>query len=43
MRLLVVEDELDLRDSLMRALREDGYAVDGAADGNEGLYKAGTC
>ncbi len=40
MRLLVVEDEADLRASLVRALREEGYAVDGAGDGEEGLYKA---
>jgi two-component system, OmpR family, response regulator len=40
MRVLVVEDEADLRASLVRALREDGYAVDDAADGDEGLYKA---
>lgn len=40
MRVLVVEDEPDLLASLMQALREDGYAVDGAADGEEGLFKA---
>lgn len=40
MRLLVVEDEPDLLASLARALREEGYAVDTAADGEEGLYKA---
>jgi two-component system, OmpR family, response regulator len=40
MRVLVVEDEPDLLASLVRALREDGYAVDGAADGDEGLFKA---
>ena len=40
MRVLVVEDEPDLLDSLVKALREDGYAVDAAADGEEGLYKA---
>ena len=40
MRILAVEDEPDLLDSLMVALREDGYAVDGAPDGEEGLYKA---
>jgi len=40
MRVLAVEDEPDLLGSLMRALREDDYAVDGAADGEEGLYKA---
>ncbi len=40
MRVLVVEDEPDLLDSLLKALREDGYAADGAADGEDGLYKA---
>lgn len=40
MRVLVVEDEPDLRASLGRALRDDGYAVDDAPDGEEGLYKA---
>jgi two-component system OmpR family response regulator len=40
MRLLVIEDEADLLASLARALREEGYAVDTAADGAEGLYKA---
>jgi two-component system, OmpR family, response regulator len=43
MRVLVVEDEPDLLGSLMKALREDGYAVDGAPDGEEGLYKAEGC
>ncbi|HTL55153.1 MAG TPA: response regulator transcription factor [Candidatus Limnocylindrales bacterium] len=40
MRVLVVEDEPDLLGSLLKALREDDYAVDGAPDGEEGLYKA---
>src|SRR5204863_986709 len=40
MRILVVEDEIDLLTSLAKALREEGYAVDTAADGEEGLYKA---
>ncbi|HZR19341.1 MAG TPA: response regulator transcription factor [Verrucomicrobiae bacterium] len=40
MRVLVVEDEPDLLGSLLQAVREDGYAADGAADGEEGLYKA---
>ena len=40
MRLLVVEDEEDLRRGLEQALREEGYAVDAAPDGKEGLYKA---
>lgn len=40
MRLLVVEDEPDLLAGLARALRKQGYSVDTAADGEEGLYKA---
>lgn len=40
MRVLVIEDEPDLLASLLQAVREDGYAADGAADGEEGLYKA---
>lgn len=42
MRLLVVEDDPDLLPSLLKALGEEGYAVDGAANGPEGLYKAET-
>jgi len=40
MRLLVVEDEPDLVSGLLRALRKEGYSVDSACDGAEGLYKA---
>ena len=40
MRLLVVEDEPDLLAGLARALRKQGYAVDTATDGEDGLYKA---
>ncbi|WP_321475288.1 response regulator transcription factor [uncultured Paludibaculum sp.] len=40
MRVLIVEDEPDLLMSLLRAVRDEGYAADGAADGVEGLYKA---
>lgn len=40
MRLLVVEDELDLSRIVSTSLREEGYAVDVAEDGEEGLYKA---
>lgn len=40
MRLLVVEDEPDLLAGLARALRKQGYAVDTAADGEDGLSKA---
>lgn len=40
MRILIVEDEPDLLSGLAQALREEGYAVDTAADGEDGLYKA---
>src|ERR1043165_6357096 len=40
MRILIVEDEPDLLRSLAQALREEGYAVDTAPDGEEGIYKA---
>ena len=39
MRVLVVEDERDLAHALRRALEEEQFAVDLAADGEEGLYK----
>lgn len=42
MRVLVVEDEPELLSVVCQALRENGYAVDGAADGEEGLYRATT-
>jgi two-component system OmpR family response regulator len=42
MRLLVVEDEVDLLASLAQALREDGYAVDTADNGDDGYFKAKT-
>ena len=35
MRILVVEDEEDLRDSIVEGLRLDAYAVDGCGDGLE--------
>jgi two-component system OmpR family response regulator len=38
MRLLVVEDTRDLAAQLRRALQESGFAVDLAADGEEGLH-----
>ncbi len=40
MRVLVVEDEPDLLTGLSQALRDEGYAVDTATDGQEGLFKA---
>lgn len=36
----MVEDEVRLLCSLSKALREEGYAVDGAESGHLGLYKA---
>lgn len=38
MRLLVVEDEKLLRESLVEQLKKAGFNVDAAADGEEGLY-----
>jgi DNA-binding response OmpR family regulator len=40
MRVLVVEDELDLADAIARGLRREGYAVDLAHAGDEALAKA---
>lgn len=40
MRVLVIEDECELLAAVTRALREEGYAVDEAADGEDGLFKA---
>ncbi|GAB4215921.1 MAG: response regulator transcription factor [Rhodoferax sp.] len=40
MRLLLVEDEAALRGSLQTQLQAQGYQVQGAADGAEGLYWA---
>ena len=40
MRILVVEDEPRLLQTLAKALREEGYAVDTADAGDDGLYKA---
>jgi two-component system, OmpR family, response regulator len=40
MRVLVVEDEVRMAGLLRRALREEGHAVDVAADGPEGLWLA---
>jgi two-component system, OmpR family, response regulator len=40
MRVLIVEDEPRMADALRRGLRDEGYAVDLAADGEEALWKA---
>ena len=38
MRTLVVEDEAALREQLTEHLKSEGFAVDSAGDGEEGLY-----
>ncbi len=40
MRILIAEDYAPTRNSLSRELREEGHAVDAAADGHEGLWFA---
>lgn len=40
MRLLIVEDEVDLLESLAQFMREQGYAVDVATSGNDAWVKA---
>jgi len=38
MRILIVEDDTDLREGLAAQLRKAGFVVDVSADGREGLY-----
>lgn len=40
MRALVIEDESTLREQIVEALRENGFAIDESGDGDEGLYLA---
>jgi two-component system OmpR family response regulator len=40
MRLLVIEDEPDLRRTLARALTDEHFAVDTSGDGEDGLFRA---
>ena len=40
MRVLVVEDEVRLADALQRGLQAEGFTVDVAHDGEEGLHLA---
>jgi heavy metal response regulator len=42
MRILVIEDERKIADFLKRGLKEEGYAVDIACDGEEGHFLATT-
>lgn len=39
-RILVVEDDTDTAEYLLKSLREEGYVVEHAADGRDGLYLA---
>lgn len=41
MRVLLVEDEAALRETLAARLKREGFAVDTATDGDEGLYLGG--
>ena len=41
MRILVIEDEIKLADSLKKVLESERYAVDVAYDGEEGYEQAG--
>jgi len=40
MRILIIEDEKNLREQLLTRLQAQGYAVDAASDGEEGLFLA---
>ena len=40
MRILIVEDEKSLADVIRKGLEEEGYAVDAAYNGEEGLFMA---
>ncbi|MBT9149471.1 MAG: response regulator transcription factor [Dehalococcoidia bacterium] len=40
MRILIIEDEIDLADILAQGLRRQGYAVDIASDGEQGCESA---
>jgi two-component system response regulator PhoP len=40
MRALVIEDDPDLREQVAKFFADEGFVVDTAADGEQGLYKA---
>jgi DNA-binding response OmpR family regulator len=42
MKILLIEDYKPLRDSMVKGLTEEGYAVDATGDGGEGLWFATT-
>ncbi|HTK35225.1 MAG TPA: response regulator transcription factor [Caulobacteraceae bacterium] len=39
-RILVIEDDADAADYILKGLREEGYTVEHVADGRDGLYLA---
>ena len=43
MRVLLVEDEIKMSRALRRGLEQEGYAVDTAQDGRDGLHQATEC
>lgn len=40
MRLLLIEDDLEAAEYLVKGLRENGYTLEHSADGRDGLIKA---
>jgi DNA-binding response OmpR family regulator len=42
MRILVIEDEKHIADFIKQGLKEEGYSVDVAYDGEKGYFLAGT-
>ena len=40
MRILIIEDEIGIRQQIRRQLEKEGYQVDETGDGKEGLYFA---
>lgn len=40
-KLLLIEDDQETADYVMRGLREQGHVVDHAANGRDGLFRAG--
>ncbi len=40
MRILIVEDEAAIREGLVKSLKDAGFTVDAATDGEEGLFSA---
>jgi two-component system copper resistance phosphate regulon response regulator CusR len=42
MHILLIEDEAEIADALLRGLREEGYTVEHAADGTDGWHRLRT-